>query len=154
MEYNSATGSYESEFLEPILGANFKYGVPYKIDREIYENAFKKFNKDIRIKDADVVVFHADYNKDYGDEERGIYYYAFFAWPKNSPEESEGLYDCSQFYDRDYDNKHKEAFEDFVHAVLKSIIAPDEEYTKKLIAELQQEVDTKIKNIESLKNLL
>ena len=72
MIYSESTDSYQSEFLEPILDTNFKYGVPYKIDREIYENAFKKFNKDIRIKDADVVVFHADYNKDEDDEERGV----------------------------------------------------------------------------------
>lgn len=64
MEYNSAIGSYEDEFLEPILDTNFKYGVPYKIDREIYENAFKKFNKNIRIKDADVVVFHDYFGKE------------------------------------------------------------------------------------------
>lgn len=154
MKYNSATGGYENEFLGPILDTNFKYGVPYKIDREIYENAFKKFNKHIRIKDADVVVFYADYNKDDDDEKRGIYSYTFYAWPKNSPEGSEDFYDCSQFWDWDYDNEHKETFEDFVHAVLESVISIDEECTKKLIAELQQEVDTKMKNIESLKNLL
>lgn len=154
MEYNIAIGSYEDEFLEPILDTDFKYGVPYKIDREIYENAFKKFNKNIRIKDADVVVFHADYNKDDDDEKRGFYSYTFYAWPENSPEGSEDFYDCSQFYDWDYDNKHKETFEDFVHAVLESVIEIDEECTKKLIAELQKEVDTKMKNIESLKNLL
>lgn len=154
MEYNSATDCYQSYFLEPILDTDFKYGVPYKIDREIYENAFKKFNKDIRIKDADVVVFHADCNKDEGDEERGIYFYTFYAWPENSPEGSEDFYDCSQFWDWDYDNKHKETFENFVHAVLESVIKPDKQCGEKLIAELQKEVDIKIKNIESLKNLL
>ena len=80
MKYNSAIDRCESEFLEPILDTDFKYGVPYKINREIYENAFKKFNKDIRIKDADVVVFHAQY-----DEEGGVYSYTFYTWPKNSP---------------------------------------------------------------------
>ena len=150
MEYRVETDSYQSCFLEPILDTNFKYGIPYKIDREIYENAFKKFNKDIRIKDADVVVFHADCNKDEDDEKRGIYSYTFYAWPEGS----EDFYDCSQFYDWDYDNKHKETFEDFVHAVLESVIEVDKECTKKLIAELQQEVDTKMKNIDELKNLL
>ena len=81
MEYNSATDGYESEFLEPILDTNFKYGVPYKIDREVYENAFKKFNKDIRIKDADVVVFHVGYTY-YSDKEGGVYSYTFYTWPK------------------------------------------------------------------------
>ena len=144
MKYNSATDSYESEFLEPILDTNFKYGVPYKIDREIYENAFKKFNKNSRIKDADVVVFHAKYDEDYDS-------YTFFAFPKNSPED----YDCAQFYD--YDDKHKESFENFTHfvdAVLESVISADKQYGEKLIAELQQEIDTKMKDIELLKNLL
>ena len=153
MEYNSATDSYESEFLESILDTNFKYGVPYKIDREVYENAFKKFNKDIRIKDADVVVFHAGYTY-YSDEEGGVYSYTFYTWPKNSPEESEDFYDCAQFYGCDYGNKCKETFEDFVHAVLESVISPDKQYSEKLIAELQQEIDTKMKNIELLKNII
>lgn len=79
MKYNNATDRYESEFLEPILDTNFKYGVPYKINREIYENAFKQFNKNSSIKHAikhaDVVVFHAHYDEDYGS-------YTFFAFPK------------------------------------------------------------------------
>ncbi len=156
MKYNSATDNYESEFLEPILDTNFKYGVPYKIDREKYENVFKKRNINSRIKDADVVVFHAHYNEDYDS-------YTFFAFPQNSTEH----YDCTQFYERFYDyddddkhyddDKHKESFENFTHfvdAVLESVINPDKQYSEKLIAELQQEIDTKMKNIESLKNLL
>ena len=147
MEYNSATDRYENEFLEPILDTDFKYGVPYKIDREVYENAFKKFNKDIRIKDADVVVFHAQYDEDYGS-------YTFYTWPKNSPEESEDFYDCAQFYGYDYGNKCKETFEDFVHAVLESVIEVDKVHCKNLINRLQEEVDSKMKNIELLKNII
>ena len=45
-------------------------------------------------------------------------------------------------------------FEDFVHAVLESVISTDKQYSEKLIAELQQEVDAKMKDIELLKNLL
>ena len=148
MKYNSATDRHESEFLESILDTNVKYGVPYKINREIYENAFKQFNKNSSIKHAikyaDVVVFHAHYDEDYGS-------YTFFAFPKNSPED----YDCAQFYD--YDDKHKESFENFTHfvdAVLESVISADKQYGEKLIAELQQEIDTKMKDIELLKNLL
>ena len=149
MKYNSATDRHESEFLEPILDTDFKYGVPYKINREIYENAFKKFNKDIRIKDADVVVFHAQY-----DEEGGVYSYTFYTWPKNSPEESEDFYDCAQFYGCDYGNKCKETFEDFVHAVLESVIEVDKVHCKNLINRLQEDVDSKMKHIELLKNLI
>ena len=151
MKYNSATDRYESEFLESILDTNFKYGVPYKINREIYENAFKQFNKNSSIKHAikhaDVVVFHAHYDEYYDS-------YTFYTWPKNSPEESEDFYDCAQFYGCDYGNKCKETFEDFVHAVLESVISADKQYGEKLIAELQQEVDAKMKDIELLKNLL
>ena len=147
MKYNSATDRYESEFLESILDANFKYGVPYKINREIYENAFKKFNKDIRIKDADVVVFRAHYDEYYDS-------YTFYTWPKNSPEESEDFYDCAQFYGCDYGNKCKETFEDFVHAVLESVIEVDKVHCKNLINRLQEEVDSKMKNIELLKNII
>ena len=146
MKYNSETDGYESEFLEPILDTNFNYGVYYKIDREIYENAFKKFNKNSRIKDADVVVFHTKYDEDYDS-------YTFFAFPKNSPEGSKDFYDCSQFCDMDYDNTH-ENFVHFVDAVLESVISPDKQYSEKLIAELQQEIDTNMKDIELLKNLL
>lgn len=153
MEYNSATDRYENEFLEPILDTNFKYGVPYKINREIYKIAFKKFNKDIRIKDADVVSFHVGYTY-YSDKEGGVYSYTFYTWPKNSPEGSEDFYDCAQFYGCEYGNKCKETFEDFVHAVLESIIEVDKVQCKNLINRLQQEVDIKMKNIESLKNLL
>ena len=53
----------------------------------------------------------------------------------------------------DYDNTH-ENFVHFVDAVLESVISPDKQYSEKLIAELQQEIDTKMKNIELLKNLL
>ena len=153
MEYNSATDRYENEFLEPILDTDFKYGIPYKINREKYKNAFKKFNKDIRIKDADVVVFHVGYTY-YSDKEGGVYSYTFYTWPKNSPEESEDFYDCAQFYGCDYGNKCKETFEDFVHAVLESIIEVDEAQCKNLINRLQEEVDIKMKNIELLKNIL
>lgn len=153
MKYNSATDRYENEFLEPILDTNFKYGAPYKINREVYENAFKKFNKDIRIKDADVVVFHVGYTY-YSDKEGGVYSYTFYTWPKNSPEESEDFYDCAQFYGCDYGNKCKETFEDFVHAVLESVIEVDKAHCKNLINRFQEEVDTKMKNIELLKNII
>ena len=153
MEYNSATDRYENEFLEPILDTDFKYGVPYKINREIYKIAFKKFNKDIRIKDADVVSFHVGYTY-YSDKEGGVYSYTFYTWPKNSPEGSEDFYDCAQFYGCEYGNKCKETFEDFVHAVLESIIEVDKVQCKNLINRLQQEVDIKMKNIESLKKLI
>ena len=78
----------------------------------------------------------------------------FIPGQKNSPEESEDFYDCAQFYGCDYGNKCKETFEDFVHAVLESVIEVDKVHCKNLINRLQEEVDSKMKNIESLKNLI
>lgn len=153
MTYSPGTGSYEADFLENILNTQYKYGVPYKIDREKYESAMKAFNKEVRIKDADVVIFHAGYNKD-EDSDRNIYSYAFYAWPKNSPKGSDDFYDCSQFWDYDYDYKHKEKFEAFVHAIIATIIGPDHEYLKNLIKEKQAELETLNKNISTLIELL
>ena len=153
MTYSDATGSYQADFLENILDTDYRYGVPYKIDREKYEAAMKAFNKEIRTKDADVVVFHADYNKDEDEPERGVYSYAFFAWPENSPEGSEDFYDCSQFWDWDYQDKHKEIFEAFVRDIIKSIISVDKEYLGKLIGEKIAERNKMNDDIEILNTL-
>lgn len=153
MTYSVGTGDYESDFLERILDTDFRYGVPYKIDREKYESTLKEFHQEMRVEDADVVVFHASYYKD-NEEEGEIVHYAFFAWPQNSPEGSDDFYECSIFQDYTYDNKHKEAFEEFVRAMLKCIIEPDEEHVKKLIFELRDEVALKLANLDFLNNLI
>ena len=153
MIYEPGTGSYEAEVLENILDTAYKYGVPYIIDREKYEAVMKKFEKETVIKDANVVVFHADYNKD-EEEDRGIYRYAFFAWPKNSPEGSEDFYDCSQFWDYEYDYKHKEKFEEFVHAILGSVVGVDKQHLLALIEEKNAERCKIDCEIEVLKQLL
>ena len=150
MTYSPETGCYESDFLENILDTDFRYGIPYKVDRKKYEAVMRTFNKEIRVKDADVLVFHAHYNKDDDEPERGIYTYTFFAWPENSPEGSDDFYDCSQFWDWEQENKHKENFEAFVRAILKSIICPDKEYMNKLKDEMQE----KKKEIEEQTNII
>ena len=154
MIYEPGTGSYESEFLENILDTAYKYGVPYLLDREKYEAVMKEFGKEVRIKDANVVVFHADYNKDEEEEDRGIYSYALFAWPKNGPEGSEDFYDCSQFWDYDYDYKHKEKFEEFVHAILSSVVGVDKLHLLTLIEGKKAERGKIACEIEVLKQLL
>ena len=153
MTYNPGTGSYQADFLEYILDTTYKYGVPYIIDREKYEAVMKEFEKEVRIKDANVVVFHADYNKD-EEEDRGIYSYTFFAWPKNSPEGSEDFYDCSQFWDYDYNYEHKEKFEEFVHAILESVVGVDKPRLLALIEEKNLERSKIDCEIEVLKQLL
>ena len=154
MTYSDGTGSYEADFLENILDTDYLYGVPYKIDREKYESVIKEFHKDMRIKDADVVVFHAQCNKDKEDPGRGTYSYTLYAWPKNSPKNSDDFYDCFQFWDDFYDYKHKEKFEEFVHELLKSVACVDQKYLKKKIKELKKERETISKNIENLSNFL
>ena len=153
MTYSPETDSYQADFLENILGTIYKYGVPYIIDREKYEAVMRGFNKEVRIKDANVVVFHANYNKDEEDD-RGIYSYVFFAWPKNSPEGSQDFYDCSQFWDYDYDYKHKEKFEEFVNAILGSVVGVDKPRLLALIEEKNKERSKIDCEIEVLKQLL
>lgn len=153
MTYDPSTGSYQADFLENILDTAYKYGVPYTIDREKYESVMKEFEKEVRIKDANVVVFHADYNKD-EEENRGIYSYAFFAWPKNSPEGSEDFYDCSQFWDYDYNYKHKEKFEEFVHAILESVVGVDVPTVMNLRSEKIKELSLAFKELNELDNII
>lgn len=152
MKYSDATGSYQAEFLENIMDTTYKYGIPYIIDREKYEAIMKEFEKEVRVKDANVVVFHADYNKD--EEDRGIYSYAFYAWPENSPEGSDDFYDCSQFWAWDYDYKHKEKFEEFVHAILKSVVGVDVPTVMNLREKKSKELRRIFKEIDELNNII
>ena len=62
MEYSEATGNYQTEFLEQILDTQFRYGVPYKIDKEKYDKVLEKYGEKTRFKDTDVVKFHSDYS--------------------------------------------------------------------------------------------
>ena len=152
MEYSSATGSYQAEFLEQILDTQFKYGVPYKIDKKKWDEILEKYGEKTRFKDTDVVKFHSDYNlSDYRDGK--LYSYAFFAWPQNGPEGSEDFYDCIQFSDYKYNDKHKEAYESFIHEIVKCIVGIDRECLKKLIAAKVAEREKISAEIEELNEL-
>ena len=151
MTYSEATGNYQADFLESILDTTYKYGVPYIIDREKYEAVMKEFKKEVRIKDANVVVFHADYNK---EEDRDIYSYTFFAWPKNSPDGSEDFYDVAQFWDWDYENNHKKLFEEFVHAILESVVGVDVPTATNLRDEKAKELRHAFKELNELDNII
>ena len=112
MYYNSGTGSYETDFLEPILDTGFKCNVPSKIDRKKYQEILEKYKKDMRIVDADVVSFNYDYSK---HDDGEIWLYAFYVYPKNSPEGSEDFYDCFLFEDARCNGKNTyEEYEKFV----------------------------------------
>lgn len=152
MEYSSATGSYEAEFLEQILDTGFRYGVPYKIDKKKWDEILEKYGEKTRFNDADVVKFHSDYSlSDYRDGK--LYSYAFFAWPQNSPEGSEDFYECIQFSDYKYNDKHKEAYESFIHEIVKCIVGIDRECLKKLIAAKVAEREKISAEIEELNEL-
>ena len=138
MEYFEGTGSYEAEFLEQILDTRFRYGVPYKIDKKKWDEILEKYGEKTRFNDADVVKFHSDYSlSDYRDGK--LYSYAFFAWPQNSPEGSDDFYECILFSDYKYNDKHKEAYENFIHEIVKCIICVDQYSLEKLIAEKKEE---------------
>lgn len=151
MEYSSATDSYEAEFLENILDTKFSYGVPYKIDKEKYNKVLEKYNEKSRFKEADVVKFHFDYSiKKDDDNNDKIYLYAFFIFPKNSPEGSDDMYDCILFDDYKYDEKHKEACENFIHSLVQTIITVDHDAMDKLISEKKAEKTKLSYEIEKL----
>lgn len=149
MEYSEGTGSYEAEFLEQILDTGFRYGVPYKIDKKKWDEILEKYGEKTRFKDTDVVKFHSDYSlSDYRDGK--LFSYAFYAWPQNSPEGSEDFYECIQFSDYKYNDKHKEAYENFIHEIVKCIICIDHDSMDKLIREKMEERDRISREIAEL----
>lgn len=160
MTYNIATDSYQNDEFEQILDTNFRYDIPYKIDREKYAEILKKHNQKMRIVDADVVLFRTDYccssSFDYNDEEKENkepYLYAFYAWPENSPE---GRYDCFLFSDDEYENKElqKEAYENFIREIMGCIIEVDKEYLQKVKDELISKIEEFYKQLNLVNNIL
>lgn len=128
MYYNESTGSYCNDFMEPLVDTGFLTDVPYKINKEKYNELLKKYNETSRFNDTDVVTFSTDYTyTDFNVEEENTtpYMYGFFVWSKNSPEGSSDFYDCMLFEDHKYDNKHKEAYENFIKEVTACIIGVD-----------------------------
>ena len=119
---------------------------------EMTDRILEKYGEKTRFKDTDVVKFHSDYNlSDYRDGK--LYSYAFFAWPQNGPEGSEDFYDCIQFSDYKYNDKHKEAYESFIHEIVKCIVGIDRECLKKLIAAKVAEREKISAEIEELNEL-
>lgn len=149
MTYSNATGSYQNDFLEPILDTEYKYDVPYKVDKDKYGEVLKKHNNVQLIKDADVLTFRCDC---YGDDEDG-YSWVFFAWPENSPEGSKDHYECVQFLRLNYKDT-KGNFDAFVRDILECVIGPDKEHIKNLIDELAGEIEEKQKNIATLSDII
>ena len=156
MTYSDATGSYQNDFLEQIPNSELRFDVPYKIDREKYEKVLKEHNQELRIFDADVVSFRADFYEHDSWGGKTSKHFTLFAWPENSPEGSKDFYDCFQFLDYKYENEEEQlkAYNEFVHAVLECVIDPDKEQVKKAIDRLNKEKETLENNINELQTIL
>lgn len=127
MYYNCGTGNYCNDFMEPIADTGLKTDVPYKIDKHRYNDILLKYNEMTRFKDSDVVTFSMDYSfhgSSTGEDGETPYMYGFFVFPEHT-KESEDFYDCILFHDYDYDNNHKEAYENFVRELTACIIGVD-----------------------------
>ena len=148
MYYNPGTGSYCNDFMEHIIDTEFRTDVPYKIDKEKYNEILLKYNECSRFKDSDVVTFSMDYSffRGSGECENGEtpYMYGFFVFPEKQ-EGSEDFYDCMLFNAYAYDNKHKEVYENFVRELMTSVIGVDVptaiKEKEKLAAELKKKLD-------------
>jgi hypothetical protein len=147
MYYNPGTGSYCNDFMEHIADTEFRTDVPYKIDKQKYDEILRKYNEGTRFHDSDVVTFSMDYTfheSSEGEDGETPYMYGFFAFPEK-PEGSEDFFDCILFHDYEYDNKHKEAYENFVRELMGSVIGVDiptaTKEKEKLAAELKKNLD-------------
>lgn len=127
MYYNPGTGSYCNGFMEHIVDTEFRTDVPYKIDKEKYDEILRKYNESTRFHDSDVVTFSMDYcfhDSSKGEDGETPYMYGFFVFPEK-PKGSKDFYDCILFHDYRYSNKHKEAYENFVRELMTSVIGVD-----------------------------
>lgn len=140
MKYEEGTGEYESTFMEQIYTDSqdiILSDIPYKVDRGIYEDVFGKYGEEVRVKDADVVRFHASmHTADDEDEERWV----FFVWPENSPEGSEDFYECV-FFDGKKD--YAQFLSEFKHC----IIGVDKEYGEKMKDRMLADVRDRMNDI-------
>lgn len=150
MYYNDATNSYVSDYLENILDTKYKCDIPYKIDKEKYKNILEKYRIKPRIIDADVVTFNLDY---YNNEDGEFRNKTLFAWPKNSPKNSEDFYECCQFDDYS-DKTNVKNFKNFVHEFLDCIIGIDFEYSKKEMEKLLTDMKKLTYNYIEIANLI
>ena len=157
MTYNPGTDSYQNDDFEQILDTEFIYDIPYKIDRKKYTEVLKKYNQDMRILDADIVLFRTDYcySSSWDEKEnKEPYLYAFYAWPENSPEGSKDFYDCFLFQDYKYDNKHKEVYENFIREIMGCIIEVDKEHLQKVKDNVVSKIEEFYKQLDIVTNIL
>lgn len=152
MHYESGMGSYCNDFMESIAGTEVRSNIPYKIDKAMYDDILKKHNECSRFKNTDVVSFSMDYNfrsSSKGEDGETPYMYGFFVWPKNTPDGSDDFYDCILFDDYKYDNKHKEAYENFVNELFGCIKGVDVPTAMAMKQEMVSEIKTKLNDLDN-----
>ena len=163
MRYENATGGYQNDFLEKILGTDFRYDVPYKIDRKKYDVVLGIYAKNgqHRIEDADVVVFSCEvYGEDFAEYQEWFEHpeklnWTFFAWPENSPNGSNDYYDVFTFhpFSGDVFADAKQKYDEFVRMVLGCIVGVDKKGLEEVMRNKMEEYNTLAGNIAVLENL-
>lgn len=156
MYYNESTGSYCNDFMEHIGDTGLRTNVPYKIDKQKYDEILGKYNESTRFHDSDVVIFSMNYNfhdSSEGEDGDTPYMYAFFAFPEK-PEGSEDFYDCILFHDYEYDNKHKEAYENFIKELTACIIGVDVPTAMAKKQELSAEIKKKLDELVEFETVI
>lgn len=127
MYYNESTGSYCNDFMEHIADTELRTDVPYKIDKQKYDEILLKYKNGSRFKTTDVVTFSMDYSFHHcnkGEDGETPYLYGFFVWPENPSDGSGDFYDCILFEELNFSD-HKEAYENFIKELTACIIGVD-----------------------------
>lgn len=152
MYYNEGTGCYCNDYLEQILDTPFRFQVPYNIDKEKYNAVLDKYGEKTRVPDATVLEFSMHNDKDEDDELNSGY--AFFAFPKNSPEDSNDFYECVQFRAYKYEGKQKEAFETFLREILACVTGPSYKHILQDKAEIYNNINKEKEQIAILDKII
>ena len=153
MYYNEATGCNVNNRFEKILGTEFRFDVPYAIDKEKYVETLKTVGEGCRIPDATVVSFAMHHNSDDdGDTKRDGY--TLFVSPCNSPEGSKDFYDCIQFNYYRYEGRQKDEFELFTRQILACITGPSVQHIMNLGAEIRANINKEFTSLSMLDDII
>lgn len=150
MYYNEATGCDVNDRFEKILGTEFRFNVPYIIDKQKYLAALSAVGVKCCIPKTTVLSLsmHHDRDED-GNTERDSY--TLFADSKDVPEES---YDCIRFDYYRYEGKQKEEFTAFVNQVLACIIKPSIPHIMEIRGDIYADIDRKLTQLSELDDII
>ena len=130
--------------IEKILDTEYLCGVAYKIDKKKYDKVAAGINNPSRFKDTDVVTFSIYADLDCIDSDTSVMS-SLIVWPENTIDQ----YDCFSFIDgAEWD------FEDFVHQITDCVIGVDIECNAKIKANLEKDIATKQKYVETLNKII